>query len=365
MRKICVVVFCLVAIFFLTGMVSAEEDPLTIVLEDTMDKLKTVDASGFDFVGTVEQMTEGEWTFSFSSVLQKGLDLLASEIKTNTGLLIKMLILSVLSGVLCNLQQNMPEENTTEIGFLVCLSVIAGLSATIVSDVVGLADKTIDSLLLFMQSLMPVVGSITVDNPAIAVSFYPALFVSMQSFTYLCKGVFLPLVLVVTALSVINALSHRFHVGRLIEFARQGVKWGIGILLTVFVGILSVRGLNAGATGLAGRTVKYALCNFVPLVGSVLAETTSSVVNSVRVIRRVVGVSGAVAAVSLCAAPVLKILAVSVLYRFAAGVAEPATDKRIIAFFVDLSGNIALVLAILVMVCVMFVISVAMLCLLL
>ena len=52
----------------------------------------------------------------------------------------------------------------------------------------------------------------------------------------------------------------------------------------------------------------------------------------------------------------------SVLYRFAAGIAEPATDKRIVSLLSDVAGNITQVFVILLMVSVMFIISVAMLC---
>jgi len=365
MKKLAVIAFALVAVFFLTGSVFATENPTQIIWEDTLARLQEVELSNFNFADMLKQGAEGEFEFSLTGVLQKIKHMIFGELKNNLGLLIKMLVLSVLAGVLCNLQQNMPGDSVGEIGFLVCLSVIAGLSATVVSDMVSLADSTIDSLLLFMQSLMPVVGGLAASGTSAVMSFYPLLFLSMQSFTYICKSVFLPLIMVITALSVVNAMSNRFHISRLIEFARQGVKWGIGLLLTVFVGILSIRGFATGAAGLAGRTVKYALCNFVPLVGGVLAESAASIVNSLKVIRSVVGVGGVIAAVGLCAAPLLKMLAVSVLYRFAAGVAEPATDKRIITLLMDLSGNITLVLTIVLMVCVMFIISVAMLCVLL
>jgi len=111
--------------------------------------------------------------------------------------------------------------------------------------------------------------------------------------------------------------------------------------------------------------VKYALCNFIPLVGGVLAESAEAVIASIRTIRGAVGIAGALAALSLCVAPLVKMLVVSVLYRFAAGVAEPATDQRIVRLLMDLSGNITLILTIVLMVSVMFIISVAMLCILL
>jgi len=365
MKKTALLLLAVVALIFFTGTVSAEENLTEQILQETLKTVQNLPQDGFDFAQTAEQAAEGELSFTLSGVLSGFLDRLFAEIKDNAQLIVKMLVLSILAGVLCNLQQSMPLAEIAEISFLFCLSAIAGIAASVVADMVELAISTIDALMLFMQSLIPTMGSLAVSaGVGTAMGFYPTLFASMQVFIHLSKSFFMPLIMMITALSVVNAMSNRFHIGRLIDFARQTVKWGIGLLLTVFVGILSIRGFTAGAFGVAGRTVKYALCNFVPLVGGVLAESIEAVLSSVRIIRGAVGVAGVLAALSMCIGPVINMLAVSVLYRFTAGVAEPATDKRIVKLLVDLSGNITLILSIVLMVCVMFIISVSMLCLL-
>lgn len=367
MKKSAVVLF---VIFFMIcggGRAYADAGRAEEILEDTLHQMAAVEVPHFDFAGTAESLYEGRQPFGLGSVLGSLGDMLFSAVSDHISLLIKILVLSILAGVLCNLQQSLPGENVAEISFLACLAVIAGLSAGMVSELMEQALTTIDSLLLFMQSMLPAVGGLSVSaNSAVLSGFYPALFLSMQSFTLLCKNVFLPFIMMITALSVVNAMSNRFHITRLIEFTQQTVKWGMGILLTVYVGLLSLRGIAVTVTGgVAGRTVKYALCNFIPLVGGVLAESAEMVIASVRTIRGAVGVSGVLAIISLCAAPLCKMFAVSVLYKFAAGIAEPATDKRIIKLLTDFSGQITLILIIVLMVCVMFIISVAMLCLLL
>jgi len=332
------------------------------ILEETLSQTKTLETQGFNFNETAKKAANGQLRFDFSSVLHHLANLFTEELENNIGLLIKMVVLAVLAGVLCNLQQSFPGDGIGEISFLVCFAVIAGLSVTIVSDLSQTATETIDSLMLCMAGLMPAIGTLCAGiNPAFS-GFYPGLFIAMQTFVILCKNVFLPMITVITALSVINAISGRFHITRLIDFARQIVKWGIGLLLTVFVGILGIHSFTASTVSVAGRTVKYALSNFVPLVGGVLAESAEAVLRSFKLIRGAFGITGILALLTLCCMPLIKILSSSVLYRFAAGVAEPATDKRIVRLLMDLSGNITLIFVIVLMVTVMFIISLALLC---
>lgn len=356
--------FLLPLLFFVITSVSAQgiDGQTKEILEETLSHTEALQIPGFQFTETAQKAANGQLNFSFSAVLQYITNLLTEELMNNIGLLIKMVVLSVLAGVLCNLQQSMPGDGIGEISFLACFAVIAGLSITLVAGLTNIATETIDSLMLCMAGLMPAMGTLCAGiNPAF-IGFYPGLFTAMQTFVILCKSIFLPMVMVMTALSVVNAISSRFHITRLIDFSRQMVKWGIGLLLTIFVGILSIHSFTAGTVGVAGRTVRYALSNFIPLVGGVLAESAEAVLRSFKLIRGAFGITGILALLALCSMPLIKILSSSILYHFAAGVLEPATDKRIVRLLMDLSGNITLVFVIVLMVTVMFIISLALLC---
>ena len=358
--------FSLLVVLWLTFSltVSAENLPAQDILEETLKQAEGVQVPDFNFSQMTKQAATGTLSFSFEGILQKFSDIVWGEIKENIAVLIKILVLAVLAGVLCNLHQSAPNTGVHEISFLACFAAISGFAVTIISDLAQLASGTMDNMMLFIASLMPVIGSLVASASQLAMAgFYPTLFLAMQAFTAICNQFFLPAITVITALSVINAMSGRFHITRLIAVLRQIIKWSIGLLLTVFVGILSIHSFSAFAAGsVAGRTMKYALCNFVPLVGNVLAESAEAVISSVRVIRGAVGLTGVLALLFLTAMPLIKILTVSLLYRFAAGISEPATDQRIVKLLMDLAGNITLIFAILLMVSVMFVISIALLC---
>lgn len=351
----------------LTLPVAAEENMTDTILNDVLREAKEIQTPGFNLAETTQKAAEGRLELNPEAVLHHVMNLIFGELKANAATMIKMLVLAVLAGILVNLQENMPNDGMTEISFLACFALIAGLSVGIISGLLGTAEETVDTLTVCMAGLMPVMGSMAVSSAAAALSgFYPALFVAMQSFVSICKNVFLPLIMVITALSVVNALSGRFQIGRLIDLARQIIKWGLGLLLTVFVGILTIHCFTAGAAGtVAGRTVKYALCSFIPMVGGVLAESAEAVMASLHILRGALGISGMIAIISMCALPLIKILAASVLYRFAAAMAEPATDHRIVQLLIDLAGNMTLIFVILLMVAVMFIISIALLCMVL
>lgn len=344
--------------------ISADEATTETIIESTLEAIETIESPGINFSETTENLISGNISFSFHDILQFVIDALLKEIKENLSILIKMLVLAILAGVLCNLQQSAPEDGTGEIAFLACYAVIAGLSVTIVTNLATLAAETIDSLLLFIGALMPVLCSLVSSTGQAALNgFYPTLFLAMQTFVAICRQFFLPFITATSALAVISSMSNRFQIAGLLDTARKIIKWSLGILLTVFVGILGIHGFSAFTAGsVAGRTVKYALGNFIPIVGGVLSESIEAVIASLRLIRGSVGIAGMLVLITACALPLFKILSISFLYRFGAGIAEPATDKRIVRLLTDLSGNMTLIFVILLMVTVMFIISIALLC---
>lgn len=333
------------------------------------ESVKTIEKSGvsvgtFSFDDAVQKISEGKWDWSLSGILERLSNLFFAEVKANISALVQMIVIAVFAGILCNLQGSFNREGIAEVSFLVCFIVIAGLSVSVFEQMVNTAETAIDSLNLFVQALIPpLTGVIAIGGAASGVSVSSSLLICMQVITYLSKSLFLPCILMITALSVVNNMTERFHITKLIEFARQALKWSSGILMTVFVGILSLQGFSSAfVSGVTGKTVKYAIRNFVPLVGSVLAESVDAVCFSAQVIQNALGTAGILALLSICLGPLMKLLVLSLLYRFAAGIAEPATDQRIVSMLGDLASNITQVFVILLAVCLMFIISVAILC---
>lgn len=347
---------CFITLFTIPLAAYAEDDVKSEILEEAASDIN-VDGN-FDFEQMAGRIADGE-SFNMPDVLRSALGMLFDGLTDNLSLLTKIVALCILAGVISNISG----IEAGEVSFLACLVIIAGMSVNIVGSILETTTLTIDKLMVFMQSLLPSLSVLIASSGgAVGTVFSPALFVSMQVIIYICKNWFLPLVLFISVLSVVNSMTARFHVTRLIEMCRQVVKWGMGILMTIYIGMLGLQGFNSAfADGIAGRTVKYAICNFIPLVGGVLAESTEAVLGSVMLIKNAVGLAGVIAIVTLCAAPLVNILVMSIVYKLSASICEPATDKRVVSLLSDLSSCISLSFSILLMVSVMFILSVAML----
>ncbi len=361
MKKILLIVIPL--LFLFVSPVYGEESPLIQqLLQDSLEEVEGLSSENFNFLETAEKLVTGKFSLSFESVLSTLSKLFLGEVKENLSLLIKILVLSVLAGVLCHL---VPEDSggISAMSFLACFLGIAGLSASLIASLSQIATETIDKMLLFMASLMPVMSGLVLSANAFSAGFFPGLFAVMQGFCFLCRNLFLPMILVLCALTAVSSLSSRFHINRLIDALGKGIKWSLGISLTVFLAILGLHSFTAkSAATVAGKTIKYALCNFIPLVGGVLSDSAEAVLAGMGVIRGAVGITGVLALLSFCTVPLFKVLATSFLYRFASGAIEPATDKRIVTFLSGLSESITLIFSILLMVIVMFILSLSLIC---
>lgn len=81
--------------------------------------------------------------------------------------------------------------------------------------------------------------------------------------------------------------------------------WAFSLIVTVFLGILSIKGSVSGVQDtLSLKTLKYVLGSTVPVAGTVLSETVSNVVYSLTLLKKSAGMY-AVVAVAVMSAPVL------------------------------------------------------------
>lgn len=348
----------IIVIFVIISFSASAESVEEELLSEVSDRIQ-ISGTNFDFYDEAQKVMEGEDSYSINNIFSKLIDMFFAEIKENIRLLTMLSALCIVSGML----GVMAGEEASQVCFLACLILIATMSVTVLKNVIETAEIATDNLMLFMQSLIPALSMLSASSDvALSASFHPSLFISMQIIIFACKEWFLPLTLFVSVLSIINTMSTHFHITKLLETCRQIIKWGLGILMTIYIAFLGICGFGQAVhIGVVSKTVKYAIGNFIPLVGGVLSESAETVLSGLYLIKNTIGITGILAILSIALGPLLNVLTTSVIFRLAASICEPATDKRVTKVISDLAGNVSLVFSILLMVCVMFVISIAML----
>ena len=143
---------------------------------------------------------------------------------------------------------------------------------------------------------------------------------------------------VAAAAAVSGNMTSRFPMKRLYALAGEVVNWGAGLILTCFLGALSVQGiLSSGYDSTSVRAVRYTVDNLFPAIGSEVADSMDAALSSLLLVKNAVGVSGMALLLGLCAEPFLRLLAALLGLRLAAAVIEPLGEERLC----ELTGQIA------------------------
>ena len=126
---------------------------------------------------------------------------------------------------------------------------------------------------------MPIMITALLSSGAIvsATSLEPVLLTVIEAALTLIKSIFMPLVMVGTGLGTINALSANLKTTRLVSLINNTVKYGLSVLLTVFVAFAGLQSIaSSGADALTLKLTKFASSNLIPVVGGILSESVET-----------------------------------------------------------------------------------------
>ena len=167
----------------------------------------------------------------------------------------------------------------------------------------------------------------------------------------LITRVLLPLCTMGFSLAIVDAVSPSVSVGGLLRLSRKCTTWILGLLMTVFLGVLSMQNwLGSSVDTAASKTTKYVIANFVPVVGSAVSDAYTTVRSSLQMLRSTTGVVGMV---SLCVLLYRGVVAIG------AAAAELFGTRSLLRLLRGTQQALAIAFALLVCFGVMFVVSTA------
>ncbi len=313
----------------------------------------------FQAENIISDIASGKTVFSVTAILEKGILALFGEMKNTARLLVVIIAISILSTYLINIQSSFQGKGATNAAFFVCYLVVSGISSAALLEVVGCGKVLVENISVFMRMLVPVimVSLMSSGAPLTATSFELVMVGIIELTEWIVEVFFIPMLMMSAALSIVNNISETMEAGKLVQFMNKTIKWEIGIVMTVFVGVMNLQGIVSGsADGLAVKITKFATSNLIPVVGGALAETVETVINCGAVIKNSVGVLGIIMVILMAAIPLLKTAACLIMFRLCAAVLQPIADQRIVKSVSDISDSVSGIFGLVAAVTVMFVI---------
>jgi len=255
-------------------------------------------------------------------------------------LLGKILILAIILAILQQLSTAFERASTSQTAFYACFLALAGTVVTALGLALNTGREAVDGMVSFVQALLPVLLTLLAAAGGLtaAAILHPAILTALAVIGTLIRNVVLPLITFGIILSLIDRLSEGFEVSHLSALFRNLGLGLLGILSTIFLGVLAVQGVaGAASAGIALRTAKYAAGAFVPVVGGMLADAFEAVVGTSLLLKSAVGIAGMVLIFFAVAFPALKICAVSLLFKLAGALVQPLEGR--VAASLDGVGN--------------------------
>ena len=316
---------------------------------------------GFDFAEFTKEILNGN-VFQPKKIVGKAVKILFGAAMENAHMLVVLIALALAGGIISNLQSSFNAKSTAETAFFAFYTMYSGILTVCVYNCLESARQTVEAQSAFLQAATPTYIGMMIASGSVLTSAAskPVILYFISLISIAVKDFFIPFSFMIFILSVINNLSGKMHITKLVSLLRLIVTKSLTALMTVFVTLLTLSGMSAqSADTLSVRAAKYAAQNFVPVVGNVLSSTIDTVYASASVLRSALGVAGIVTVALLCAYPVLKFGALIFLYKLAAAIIEPLADKRISNAVNEAANGISLLFSLLVCVAVVFSLSIA------
>ena len=139
-------------------------------------------------------------------------------------------------------------------------------------------------------------------------------------------------------LPIISHISPNIKLDKIASFLFTLFKWIIGIVFTVFMAFLTIKGITAGSIdSVSFKTARYSLSTYVPIVGGYLSEGLNLILASCVLIKNAVGTAGLFIMFSTIVVPLITLVLFMFVLKFTGAVLGPLSDNRISNFMGALS----------------------------
>ena len=270
------------------------------------------------------------------------------------------MVIIVIHSILKNISEGLENKGIAQITYYVQYILIVTLVMTNFVQILEIVKEAIQNLVGFMNSLIPIMITLMITTGSIVSAnlLQPIILFMITFIGNFITGVIIPLVLISTSLGIISKISDRIQIDKLSKFFKSSVVWILGVVLTLFVGVVSVEGtLSSSVDGVTAKTAKAAVSSFIPVVGKILGDAVDTVIGCSSILKNATGIIGIIILLGIAVIPIIKLIVLMAIYYLGAALCQPIADSKIISLLEQIGDTFKTLLAIMCSVSVMFIIG--------
>ena len=344
-------------------------DEINDDLEGLYDYISTM-KSNFELINDLDPVSyiknyisTGKGNLSFSKICDAAFSLLFKEVKTVLSMCIIIVVIGIICSLIKNLQSAFSSESISEIAFYACYALmIIVLTRTFIISL-DLAKDIITQISGFMSKLLPILVVMlgVAGGFTESATMDPIVLGTTIIIPKIYLNIILPLILITFVLQFTNNISTEPKISNLCSLVKSSVLWIQGLILTVYIGLLTVRRITASTSdAVTLKTAKFTIDNFIPIVGKTFSDAIASVAGYSLIIKNAIGSVGLLVLILIILYPIIKIFLSSIILKISSSLLEPIADKRITKAVFSAGDSLILILSSVLCVSLMFFVLIAM-----
>jgi len=274
---------------------------------------------------TLMQLTPGRF---FPALWQMFTSALVRPLRTLAAMLAIILLCALLETLRTAAWENTLSSVFQTVSVLCILTFIAHPILDLIMD----TTNTIREAATFMIGFIPLFTAalVSAGQPVTGATYSLFLMGACQLVAQVVAQTLIPLMSIYLALCICGAFVPDLNIVQAAGGIKTAVSWALGLLLTIFVALLSIQTmLSSGADGVSVRATKFLIGNLVPMVGSVLSDGYMAAQGYLRLLKTTVGVYGIVVAMFILLPTLIRVTIWYLLTRLVAMVGEIAGAGKV------------------------------------
>lgn len=296
-----------------------------------------------------------------NSSLAKGIiNIIGKETLGSIRTIASIIIVIIIHSILKSISDGLENKEISKICYYVQYILIVTLIMSNFADIISMVKTSVENLVSFSNTLIPILITLvlTTGNIVSANLLQPILLFIITFIGNFILNIIIPVLLASTALGIVSKISDYVQLDKLSKFFKSSIVWILGVVLTLFVSLVSVEGsLSSSVDGVTAKTAKAAVSSFIPVVGKILGDAVDTVIGCTSILKNAVGIVGVIVILGICITPIIKLLLLMTTYYIGSAICQPIADEKIVKLLEQMGDTFKVLLAILCSISVMLIIG--------
>lgn len=346
-----------------------DEQLSNIDLSDLQSYLDSLDATGQQVFGgssildKIRLLLSGEMDADFGSFLSMLLSIMFGNIGDILPVFCVILAVGILYSLIGSLVLNNGSGVKTITQF-VCFGVVVVIVSSFLFSLLQSTQSTISNIKGQMDVIFPILLTLVASvGGSVSVGiFQPMTAILSNGIVQIFSALILPIFTFCFVFSVVGNISDAVKLDKFQSLFDKIFKWIIRGVFGIFSALMVLQGLLAGSyDGLSVRATKFAIKNYVPLLGGYLSDGFNLVAGSSVLIKNCIGVVGLFLLFGTIVGPVVNIAIFAIMMHLSGAILESLGVDKMSRFLVQTSKLSTYLLTIIVAVGFVYILTIGML----